>query len=165
VSLSSLLARELSGHGSDVALRSLAVRFLNSTRRPINASSLSTRLPSEKRGSFSHERLTPQLPPKGLMALLSHRQSRLVGGVLLATLFVALLVSYRPNPSSVGAEPAGWSSASVSPMAGASKEAQTTPVLEDVLVPVMDHGRFVGPETRFLRGVAGYCKIPPADTL
>jgi hypothetical protein len=96
------------------------------------------------------------------MGLFSNRQGRLVGAVLMATLGVALLVVYRPNPGSVGDEAAAWWPAFAGPTAAFSAckdhQAQSALMPEDALVPFSDDRRFVGPETRFLRGVAGYCE-------
>lgn len=129
---------------------------------------------------------SPFRPPKPVrlfMGVALQRRTVLVAGALAGVLGLTLLVSHASSAGSaaqaagssssspkwwdhLGVDIPSWSTGVGSAYAGAPvvcpEHADAgVPTLANAFVPIDDGaGRFVGKETRYLRGVPGYCELP-----
>lgn len=129
---------------------------------------------------------SPFRPPKPVrlfMGVALQRRTILVAGALAGVLGLTLLVSHASSAGSaaqaagssssspkwwdhLGVDIPSWSTGVGSAYAGAPvvcpEHADAgVPTLANAFVPIDDGaGRFVGKETRYLRGVPGYCELP-----
>jgi hypothetical protein len=107
------------------------------------------------------------------MGFILQRRGLLVTGGIVALLVLTVLLGHSTASSSVGdggarwwsslgVEAPSWGGPTYSPGSIVCPQAQdsSATTLDNAFVTLEEGGRFVGRETRYLRGLPGYCELP-----